>query len=276
MPPVSIENKRPIIIRRSKKDGHHGHHGGAWKVAYADFVTAMMAFFMLLWLLANPDKQRLRGLAQYFSIAPENSVQVPTQDTAKGQSEGKDKKDTKSSSAPAGMAAGLRGGSTAVPAAALRVMAQELKVALQASSPDASAGIMVEESSQSLRVSLTDTEKKSMFLPGTATPTPFARLMLETVAKRLASSTARIAIEAHTDSLGNDSENWKLSAARAQSAREVLLQAGMASDRIAQLIALAGTRPVYPNEPNRPENRRVTIVVLAETSAMPSDSSFEF
>src|ERR1700712_4592674 len=79
-------NLRPIIIRKVKKRGHAAHHGGGWKVAYADFVTAMMAFFMLLWLISNPDKQRLKGLAEYFS--PAEPAASPTADVTPGQTPG--------------------------------------------------------------------------------------------------------------------------------------------------------------------------------------------
>jgi chemotaxis protein MotB len=155
-------------------------------------------------------------------------------------------------------------------------MAKELKVALDASSPEVSAATIFQKGREGLRVILTDTDRSAMFLPGTATPTAFARLTLQTVASRLRGSSTRIAIEAHTDSLGSDSSNWRLSAARAEAARNVLMQAGLPPGNVAELVALAGTQPIYPKEPNRPENRRVAIVILAEAPPLPSDSSFSF
>jgi chemotaxis protein MotB len=101
--------------------------------------------------------------------------------------------------------------------------------------------------------------------------------MLGKIAEKLGPAGPRVAIEGHTDGDGSGSEaNWRLSADRAFAARKVLLAAGLAPARLSELVAFADTRPVFPAEPGRPENRRITIVVLAEAGALPSDSSFRF
>jgi len=285
----SKANQRPIVIRKVKKGGHAGHHGGAWKVAYADFVTAMMAFFMLLWLLANPDKQRLKGLAEYFSPASPNASSSTTLTSNPGDQPGlggrtrRAQADSKTATGqPASESAtrGIsRGGTANIPDASMRVMAQEMRVALQASpaGKDAQDSIRVEPDRDGVRISLMDTAQRPMFVGATAVLNPFARAMLGEIARKLSKSGAQIAIEGHTDAIGGQSDaNWRLSADRALAARSAMVAAGLTTDRFAEVVVLAGTQPVYPGEPSRPENRRITIVALGAAPALPSDPSFKF
>jgi chemotaxis protein MotB len=281
--------KRPIVIRKVKKGGHAAHHGGAWKVAYADFVTAMMAFFMLLWLLANPDKQRLRGLAEYFSPAPPNSSPSTTLTRTPGDQPGlggrmkQAQADSKTSigqpTAANSKSGGARGGTASIPDPSMRVMAQEMRLALSAApeTRDAHDAISVETSRDGVRISLMDTAKRSMFIGSTSSLNPYAKEMLSAVARKLAKTGAQIAIEGHTDGLGGQNDkNWRLSAERALAARNAMIGSGLTEDRFSEIVALGGTRPVYPGEPGRPENRRITIVALGEAPSLPSDSSFKF
>jgi len=278
---------RPIVIRRVKK-ATGPHHGGAWKVAYADFVTAMMAFFMLLWLIANPDKARLKGLAQYFSpssadSSPNTAMSVSPGDTAgaggrtrRAQGEDDNAKGVQSmESATAGAA---RGGTANVPDASLRVIATALRIALDAVPQDkGSKNVAVTPDRTGLRITLMETDKQSMFRAGTAELNPYARTMLAQIAARLAKSGAQISIEGHTDGTGGQSDaNWRLSGERALAARNALIGAGLTPDRFSEVVAMAATQPVYPDQPDRPENRRITIVLKAEASALPTDSSFKF
>jgi chemotaxis protein MotB len=281
------DNVRPIIIRRVKKAAH-SHHGGAWKVAYADFVTAMMAFFMLLWLISNPDKERLKGLAQYFSPAAPNSPSSATGDslsdmpgaggrTRKGQSDSKTS--VGQPSAEAGVAGAARGGTANVPDASLRVLAQELRVSIDSipEAADARENMKVESTRDGLRISLMDSAKRPMFQGTTARLNGYAHEMLVRVATKLRRSGAQISIEGHTDATGGQSEaNWRLSSERALSARSAMIAGGLTPDRFSEVVGKAATQPVYPDQPERPENRRITVVVLGEASALPSDSSFKF
>ncbi|CAN5519715.1 flagellar motor protein MotB [soil metagenome] len=282
-------NVRPIIIRKVKKGGHAAHHGGAWKVAYADFVTAMMAFFMLLWLLANPDKERLKGLAEYFSPATPSSSTSTTLTTTPGDQPGlggrtrRAQADSKTStgqpSAESAKSGSSRGGTANVPDASMRVVANEMRVALEAvpAAQDARDSIRIEPDRDGVRISLMDTTRRSMFVGGTANLNPFARAMLGEIARKLAKSGAQIAIEGHTDAVGGQSDaNWRLSGERALAARSAMIAAGLTADRFAEVVALAGTQPVYPGQPSRPENRRITIVALGEAPTLPSDVSFKF
>jgi len=277
---------RPIVIRKVKKGGHAAHHGGAWKVAYADFVTAMMAFFMLLWLLANPDKQRLKGLAEYFSPETPSSSSSNSMTNTPGAQPGlggrtrraqaDSKAMTGQPSAEAATIGTARGGTANVPDASMRVMAEEMRIALQAGD-DAESNMRVTPDREGVRITLMDTAGRSMFLGSTATLNPFAREMLGKVARKLTKSGAQIAIEGHTDGSGGQSDaNWRLSSDRALSARSAMIAAGLTPDRFAEVVALAGTQPVYPGQPLRPENRRISIVALGEAPILPTDVSFKF
>ncbi len=279
---VATANARPIIIRRIKKVSG-GHHGGAWKVAYADFVTAMMAFFMLLWLISNPDKEKLKGLAEYFSPSP------PSAPAASGQTSGKtsvtaagghtmrDKTDAREGGGePAMLAASAgvaRGGSADIPDAALRAIGEEMRLALEAIPTDESTPAMVETEGDVLRVSLADSLQKSMFQDGSARLNAHGQRVLAQVATVLAPLDHRISIEGHTAGGG---DGWGLSAARAASARSTLIGSGVKAPRIIRLSAMADSQPVWPGQPQRAENRRVVIVIHAGPQPLPDNASLRF
>jgi chemotaxis protein MotB len=282
-------DQRPIVIRRVKKVVGGGHHGGAWKVAYADFVTAMMAFFMLLWLLADPDKEKLRGLAEYFSPSTASSKPGETIESLDGAQPGLGGRTRKAQAdspqtngqptSEASTSGTTRGGTARVPDASMRVMAEELKLLLQPTqTPSAKhQTIEIKQSREGIRISLMDDQNRSMFRGGTAVLNDYARVMLTQVAKKIAKTGVQVAIEGHTDATGGQSDaNWRLSADRALAARAALIAGGITPDRFSEVVALAATQPVYPDQPERPENRRITIVLLAENSPLPSDVSFRF
>ncbi|MDQ4420660.1 OmpA family protein [Sphingobium sp. DEHP117] len=286
---ASDKQEAPVVIRRVKKVVGGGHHGGAWKVAYADFVTAMMAFFMLLWLISNPDKEKLKGLAEYFTPGPPSAPQAtgttsgPSDTPGTGGHTQRNQSDSRSPSGIPAMTAAspgvARGGSADVPSAALRVLAQELKVALDAVPQDHAAptSFMTDMGRDELRVSLTDTDRQSMFQGSSANLNAYGRNVLARVAAKMKDVKVNVAVEGHTDGAGGNSDaNWQLSGARALAARNALIASGVAADRFTQVVAMAATRPVYPDQPDRPENRRITIVLLADKSALPGDSGFAF
>ncbi|MBW4330424.1 OmpA family protein [Stakelama sp. CBK3Z-3] len=269
-------NDRPIVIRRVKKISG-GHHGGAWKVAYADFVTAMMAFFMLLWLIGNPDKEKLKGLAEYFTPVTTSGESVG----GEGHARDADSDAPRPTGVPAmnAQTTGVsRGGSANIPDASLRVLAQELRIALDAQPTDSTNKTSkVETDSDALRITLMDSTKLPMFRPATAQLNDFARKRLELVGEKLAKSGARLTVEGHTDGIGGDSEaNWKLSGERALAARRALIAGGITADRIAGAVAMGGSQPLYPDQPDRAENRRITIIVKGEAPSLPTDASFRF
>lgn len=266
------EKKPPIVIRRVKKGGHGAHHSGSWKVAYADFVTAMMAFFMLLWLLSTPDKSKLNGLAEYFTITPAAPTKpMGASGTTKSQSgAGNAQKSTTSPTASE-----KRNGSNT----RLRLVTADIKAAIQTSPQlkNGAANVLFEPSPDGIRINLMDTATRTMFQGSTARLNSYALELLRIISGKIADSKDRISIEGHTSSAGGDGfANWSLSGARAQSAMQAMNANGINMDRFTGIVAMAGNRPIYPDQPDRPENRRVTIILLNEANSLPDDASFKF
>lgn len=269
---MSDEEKRPIVIRRVKRGGHGGHHGGSWKVAYADFVTAMMAFFMLLWLLSTPDKAKLKGLAEYFSITPSTPTRpMGTAGTHKSQT-GAGSTQQRNSSPTASK---QRTGSNA----RIRLVAADIKAAIETSPQlnQGSSNVQFEATPEGLRINLMDTATRTMFVGPSATLNGYAEQLLAVISRKVVPARVKISIEGHTSSLGGEGpSNWNLSSQRAQAAMRAMNANGVPTDRFVEVIALAGTRPMYPDQPERPENRRITVVLLTDAGSLPDDASFQF
>ncbi|QMW23704.1 flagellar motor protein MotB [Sandaracinobacteroides saxicola] len=251
---------RPIIIKRRKIIAG-SHHGGAWKVAYADFVTAMMAFFLLLWLLSSPDKARLKGIARYFSPMP------PAADAGTGT--GSDLV-----SAVRNAAEVRPGRAPREPAAAVNVrsIANDLRMALRASpiTMGIDDNLRIAADPRGTRIELMDTRARPLFRLGTAEPNAYGLLVIKAIGERLGARGARIAIEGHSDGVGGLTDpNWRLSMDRANVARRLLTDAGVAAGRVSEVVAFANTRLAFPDDPARPENRRISVIVLDEDDAMP-------
>jgi chemotaxis protein MotB len=290
---------RPIIIKRVKKVAG-GHHGGAWKVAYADFVTAMMAFFMLLWLLSVSDEVTLQGLADYFT--PSNATM--SNNSGSGQILGGtalEKEGAKSSGAVAltlpssspqqnedadqRAVANQEQQSTSnwdsklppTPDAQLAKVEDDLKTAIQAT-PELSKykdQIMLEQTPDGLRIQLIDRDQRPMFQPASATLYPFAERLFRGLAGIIQGLPNRITVFGHTDSApgANDGAytNWELSADRANAARRVLVGGGVTRDRVSEVVGKADTDALYPDAPERPENRRISILLLREAPVLAPD-----
>lgn len=275
------DEKRPILVKKVKKMAG-GHHGGAWKVAYADFVTAMMAFFMLLWLLNVSEKETLDGLAEYFT---------PSSASVSGASgSGKPLGGTALDSAGAmGASASITRIQGPPPAAkteeeastkfekkmvedndkALQALEDSIRQAIQ-DSPELAENkdqILLEQTPDGVRIQLTDKDGRSMFRDGTAEFFNYAQRLVREIGGIVAMLPNRIAIMGHTNSggfSGTEYTNWELSADRANSARRVLASTGVSSDRFSEVVGKAETDPLFPTAPNRAENRRITILVLKE------------
>lgn len=287
-------NEKPILIKRVKKVVGGGHHGGAWKVAYADFTTAMMAFFMLLWLLNVSDKKTLAGLADYFS---------PTSASVDGQSgAGKplagsslDRSGAMSSGAavvkiqgPPPTAASEQDAVSRAQAqsevdtgpvakslgdaekARLAALEDRLRQAIQ-KAPELARHrdrILIEQTPDGVRIQITDRDKRTMFRDATAELYPFAARLIGAIGEIAARLPNRIAVLGHTDAAGFRSgsgySNWDLSADRANAARRVLADAGVSADRFSEVTGKAASEPLYPTDPYRAENRRITVMVLRE------------
>ena len=293
----------PIVIKKIKKGGGGGHHGGAWKVAYADFVTAMMAFFLLMWLINTTSPEQKRGVADYF--APANVSQSTSGSggilggTAVGQDGDKNEgtmsfieqmapkppdtqqKDGNSSDAGKATTTGTPSDSETdaqkQEQASFQSAAESLRQALQdmPELAELSKNILVDQTPEGLRIQLIDQEGRSMFNENSAAPNDRAKLLLRAVAKVVNNLPNRISITGHTSGVagqsGQNPKDWALSSGRADAARALLQQSGVDEDRIAQVSGKAAKEPLYPDDPSLAGNRRIAIVLLREAPVLPQN-----
>jgi chemotaxis protein MotB len=280
----------PTIIKKIKKGGHAGHHGGAWKVAYADFVTAMMAFFLLMWLINTTTPEQKRGIADYF--APEsvsrsnsgNGAMLSGTSVAEDGAEGAGQLAAKTALRPPKDADqkneqaaedGERPEDDAGSDAAQERAAIRLRQAMQ-DMPDfakLSRHILIDMTPEGARIQLIDQDGRSMFEPGSAEPTPEVRTLLEEVGKVIEEFPNRISISGHTDgenfSGPGGYTNWDLSSARANATLRILQQGGLPDGRVAEVVGKAGADPLYPENPYASANRRISIILLKEAPVLP-------
>ncbi|MBA4262352.1 MAG: motility protein MotB [Comamonadaceae bacterium] len=286
---------QPIIIKRIKKGGHSAH-GGAWKIAYADFVTAMMAFFLLMWLLGSTSKGELEGIASYFSSPVKVSLMggdgtgnsdsiLPGggRDLSKsaGQVDGGD----------AERAAKLMGAQMAraelARREALRIDALQKKIAdMLDSSPvlkEFGGQIRLEKTGDGLKIQIVDEQNRPMFDVGSALVKPYMRDILRAIGGAMSDVENGIALSGHTDAtpFGNGDRgysNWELSSDRANASRRELVAGGLPDARLVRVEGLAASRLLEPASPNAAINRRISILVLtreAEQRLLPTDAPTE-
>ena len=277
-----------IIIKKVKKGGH-AHHGGAWKIAYADFVTAMMAFFLLMWLISMTTQEQKIGLAEYFApeslsstnsgaggmlfgTALDSSGKKPSKprDVETGSAERDDR--GRPVTDPASDREAKRRAASAE--ANYSVMAS-LRQALQ-TMPDfaeLSRNILIEPTKDGVNVSLVDENGRSMFREGSVAPYDHTRRVLEAIAPALRQLPNRLTIAGHTATTRPGSaqaaEPWNLTAGRALAVREILSGAGVANDNFNSVVGRADTEPAFPDNPYIAPNRRVTITVLNASPPAP-------
>jgi chemotaxis protein MotB len=278
MAKVIAEPVRPIIVKKVYVSGHGGHHGGAWKVAYADFVTAMMAFFLLMWLLGATTEKQRKALADYF--AP-TLVQQKT-DSAGGSGffggesitsvdkypERAGQTGTKSMTIPRGAKGGPKEASGSTNEA---VRFDHLKQALarqltaQANLRRFAKNIRFTVTNEGLRIDLVDEADFSMFVSGTDRLTPDASDLLRQVAGVVSQVPNSIIIRGHTDaspwSKPNSMNNWQLSAARAEATRSFMLRSSIDPNRFDRIEGVADREPYVPQDAFDPRNRRMSITL---------------
>jgi chemotaxis protein MotB len=231
---------RPIIIIK-KKAGHGGHHGGAWKVAYADFVTAMMALFIVLWLL-NSSKQIREAVGGYFKDPTGTSKKVGSGKTGAGDNFTLTKEN-------------------------MNKLKDELQKAVRKITDFEKLKNQIEMTvtSEGLRIELMESEKGTFFASGVAEPSDDGRQILAMLAQELAKLPNTVSIEGHTDSkpfAGNGSySNWELSADRANAARRMMQQTGLGPRQVTQVRGYADQRLRKPAAPEDASNRRISVVV---------------
>ena len=286
----------PLLIKKVRKNAEHGHHGGAWKVAYADFVTAMMAFFLLMWLINTTSPEQKRGIADYFAPATVSQTTSGSGGILAGTALGDQgaKSDGsqsvvqklapeapinpvdngKSSKAAADSAEqALQAAQAKREADEFQSAAESLRQAMQdmPELAELSKQLLVDQTPEGRRIHLVAQEGRSMFEPGSAKPNDRARILLRAVSKVAQQLHNRITIAGHTSATvgENKGDDWALSAARANAARAVMQEAGIDPDRVYQVSGKANSDPLYPDDPTLPGNRRIAIVLLREKPVLP-------
>ena len=292
---------RPILIKKVKKVAGHGHHGGAWKVAYADFVTAMMAFFLLMWLINATDPEQKKGIAEYFAPASVSQSSSGSGGILGGTSLGDDgdisegSRSVISQLAPeapvdappdAGQSQNLAAASEEAlreeiarrEEAAFQSAAQSLRQAMQdmPELAELSRHLIIDQTPEGLRIQLVDQEGRSMFDNNSPQPNARARVLLRAISRVINQLPNRITITGHTSASGGRASapgDWSLSSGRANASREILQASGVDPDRVYQVSGKAGSDPLYPDDPALAGNRRIAIVLLREAPVLPSDTS---
>ncbi len=244
-----------VIIKKYKKGGEEAH-GGSWKVAYADFITSMMAVFLLLWLLNMTSDQKKVALSQYFQ---NHSIFEKGGGTAVGQH-----------TDVAGD--GVLDANSITPAISQRTfvtsdIAKKIKEQVQSKTKEYNDRVFVFEDSGNLRIELTDSAGESIFKVGSPELSDSGRALIQEIAPVFTSVPNKIIIEGHTDALGYKSNvytNWELSTQRASSARVELEKNGVRPEQVMMVAGFADTRPLVREKPGDPKNRRISIVIDAK------------
>ncbi|WMJ07451.1 flagellar motor protein MotB [Nitrosomonas sp. sh817] len=269
--------QRPIVIKRIKKVAG-GHHGGAWKIAYADFVTAMMAFFLLMWLLGSSTKSQLEGISEYFktplkvalmggsSIGESNSV-LKGGGTDLTRQHGEVKKGAiKDDDAQTKKIIRER-----AERVKLEGLKQKIEEAIEnnPSLKKFANQLLLDITSDGLRIQIVDEQNRPMFALGRAELQPYTKTILREIGKMLNDVDNKISLSGHTDAKPFPSgdkgySNWELSADRANASRRELVVGGMDTNKILQVIGLSSAVLFDKDDPLNPINRRISIVVMNE------------
>ncbi|MGE0679671.1 MAG: flagellar motor protein MotB [Candidatus Binatia bacterium] len=254
----------PIIIKKIKK-GHGGHHGGAWKVAYADFVTAMMALFLLLWILSSTNPSEKAAIAQYFR-------DPGVFETSTG---GGGNNPVAQFFGEAGILDAKQG---LLPEIAIQGLKEDIEKSLTQLQeyPEIKDQIMIQITAEGLLIELIDKDNKdkAFFDLSSAELKPALLHILEKIVQQIRELPNKIAVSGHTDArpFRNKSfySNWDLSTARALNARRSMEEAGLPSNHVDRVVGHADSAPLVPNDPLDPMNRRISLLILHSQSTMPA------
>lgn len=294
--PKDNENAAPIIIKRVRKGGH-AHHGGSWKVAFADFATAMMAFFLLLWLLGATDEKQKGAISEYFNNPStlQGASQVPAPSSIQGPGGSstsmiklgggmelhRDPAPPRDKVAPSpgaqvdvtpeageGEEKGKGDSEEELDHIRLDGLLKELQKAMDERESLArfKDQILLDLTPEGVRIQIIDHERRSMFPSGSATLEAFSSDILRELAGIVANVPNRISISGHTDirPYGGrvNYSNWELSADRANAARRALIGGGLPADKIGRVVGLSSSTLLDPTAPASAINRRISIVVM--------------
>lgn len=265
-----------IVIKKIKKGGH----GGSWKVAYADFVTAMMAFFLLLWLLSSATEEQLQGVSNYFTPETISQNESGSGGLLGGTSLAEEGAARSEFGTPT-VNIDIPPPQTPEERQAIRVAQMEeqefneaeeaLRKAIESSQElqGLDKNIRIEKTDEGLRIQLLDEDGTAMFPSGSASMAEHTRLLLEKVADVIKQMPQDISIEGHTDAVpfsrADGYSNWELSSDRALATRRALVGTGLDTSRFAKVAGLADTDPLVPEEPENERNRRISITLLRGT-----------
>ena len=277
------QNKRPIVIKRIKKVAG-GHHGGAWKIAYADFVTAMMAFFLLMWLLGSTAKGDLQGISEYFKTPLKvalsgGSGSGDSSSIIKGggqdltRSEGQVKK---GELPPEKRVINIKAAQQEFLRIERKKEIEKLKdlkaniekmIEINDRLQKFKNQILLDITSEGLRIQIVDEQNRPMFQSGRAELEPHTREILHEIGKTLNEVPNKISLSGHTDAAvyGGGSKgysNWELSADRANASRRELIAGGMAEEKIVRVVGLSSAVLYHKEEPLSPVNRRISLIVM--------------
>ena len=271
---------QPIIIKRVKKGGHGGHHGGAWKIAYADFVTAMMAFFLLMWLLGSTAQGDLQGIASYFQSPLKVAL---TGGSGSGDSSsilkggGRDLQRTNGNVRSGEIEAerrnfslqALRAEIAAEDDMRMRDIKMRIEKAIEAKPQlhSLKQQLRMEVTPDGLRVQIIDDQGRPMFNSGSARVNDHMRELLRSLGDVLDTANGRVVLSGHTDASAYGGgergySNWELSADRANASRRELVAGGLGEDRMVRVMGMGSSVPFDMNDPLAAMNRRISILVL--------------
>ena len=271
---------QPIIIKRVKKGGHAAH-GGAWKIAYADFVTAMMAFFLMMWLIGSTTEGDRKGIADYFSAPLKltmlggGSGSGDSSSVVKGGGEdltrsgGQVKRgDVESPTRTVNLQA-LKAEQARAERARLERLKEEIERKIDSNEKlkALKSQIRLDMTREGLRIQIVDANNRPMFASGSAVVQPYMRDLLQEIGTLLTEVPNRLTLEGHTDSqaFGNGVlgyTNWELSSDRANASRRELMVGGLPETRVMRVQGLAASVPFDKNDPVAPVNRRISIIVM--------------
>jgi len=281
---MADEGLRPIIVKRVNKGGG-GHHGGAWKIAYADFVTAMMAFFLLMWLMGSTAKGDLAGIAEYFktplkvamsggSGAGDSSsiVQGGGKDLTRKDGQVKKADDPEVKKTYNLQAAHLRDAQKELERqeiSRLRVLKTRIEEAIEArpTLKQFKNQLLIDITSEGLRIQIVDEQNRPMFALAKAELQPYTREILLEIARALNDVPNRISLSGHTDATPYASgekgySNWELSADRANASRRALIAGGMDETKVLRVVGLSSAVLFDKQDAFNPINRRISIIVM--------------
>ena len=271
---------QPIIIKRVKKGGH-AVHGGAWKIAYADFVTAMMAFFLLMWLLGSTAKGELQGISDYFSSplkvamtggdgSGNSSSVIPGGGNDLSKVHGQVRRsDTDSEKARRQSIDTARAERAKQDAERIKTLQAKID-ALITENPrlnEYKSQIRIDVTPDGLQIQIVDDQNRPMFDSGSAMVKPYMRDILREIGAALNGVENRVSLAGHTDAVPYSNSdrgysNWELSSDRANATRRELVAAGMPDAKLGRVVGLAASDLLEPDNPRSAANRRITITVL--------------